>query len=98
MKKRDMMPVHPGEILIEDFLKPLGITQYRLAKSIGVSQRRIGEIVSGKRSITADTALRLAKYFGTDAQSWMNLQTQYDLIISGEKIEASLKEIQRMAA
>ena len=98
MKKRDMMPVHPGEILVEDFLKPLGITQYRLAKSIGVSQRRIGEIVSGKRAITADTALRLAKFFGTDARSWMNLQTQYDLIVSGEKIEASLKEIQRMAA
>jgi addiction module HigA family antidote len=98
MKKRDMMPVHPGEILIEDFLKPLGITQYRLAKSIGVSQRRIGEIVAGKRAITADTALRLAKFLGTDAQSWMNLQTQYDLIVSSQKIEASLKEIHRMAA
>lgn len=98
MKKRGMMPVHPGEILVEDFLKPLGITQYRLAKSIGVSQRRIGEIVSDKRAITADTALRFAKFFGTDAQSWMNLQTQYDLIVIGEKIEASLKEIQRMAA
>ncbi len=98
MKKRDMTPVHPSEILVEDFLKPLGITPYRLAKSIGVLQRRIGEIASGKRAIKADTALRLAKFFGTDAQSWMNLQTQYDLIVSGKKIEASLKEIQRMAA
>jgi antitoxin HigA-1 len=77
--KRDMPPVHPGEIWIEDFLKPIGISQYRLAKSIGVPQRRIGEVVSGKRSITADTALRLAKFFGTDAQSWLNLQTHYDL-------------------
>ena len=67
--KRDMPPVHPGKILMEDFLKPMGITQYRLAKSIGVPQRRIGEIVSGRRSITADTALRLARFFGTDAQS-----------------------------
>jgi len=72
---RDMPPVHPGEILLEDFLRPMGITQYRLAKSIGVPQRRIGEIVAGKRAITADTALRLALFFGTDAQSWMNLQT-----------------------
>lgn len=71
--KRDMPPIHPGEILMEDFLKPMGITRYRLAKSISVSQRCIGEIVSEKRSITADTALRLARFFGTDAQSWMNL-------------------------
>ena len=71
--KRDMPPIHPGEILMEDFLKPMGITRYRLAKSISVSQQCIGEIVSGKRSITADTALRLARFFGTDAQSWMNL-------------------------
>ena len=71
--KRDMPPVHPGEILIEDFLRPMGITQYRLAKSIGVSQGRIGEIVAGKRSVTADTALRPGRFFKTDAQSWMNL-------------------------
>jgi len=84
--KRAMPPVHPGEILMEDFLKPMGITQYRLAKSIGVPQRRIGEIVAGKRAITADTALRLARFFGTDAQSWMNLQTHYDLEIANEKL------------
>lgn len=84
--KRDMAPVHPGEILLEDFLKPMGITQYRLAKSIGVSQRRIGEIIAGKRSITADTALRLARFFGTDARTWMNLQSYYDLEMAEEKI------------
>lgn len=87
--KREMPPVHPGEILLEDFLKPMGITQYRLAKSLGVSQRRIGEIITGKRAITADTALRLARFFGTDAQSWMNLQTHYEL----EKTRAAAEEI-----
>jgi antitoxin HigA-1 len=97
--KRDMPPVHPGEILLEDFLKPMGVTQYRLAKSIGVPQRRIGEIVAGKRAITADTALRLALFFGTDAQSWMNLQTHYDLAVTGEKLSDRLaREVIRHAA
>ncbi len=97
--KRDMPPVHPGEILLEDFLKPMGVTQYRLAKSIGVPQRRIGEIVAGKRAITADTALRLALFFGTDAQSWMNLQTHYDLAITEEKLSGRLaREVIRHAA
>lgn len=76
---RDLAPVHPGEILLEDFLKPLNITRYRLAKSIGVPQRRIDEICAGKRAISAETALRLARFFGTDPQSWLNLQTHYDL-------------------
>ncbi len=89
--KKAMPPVHPGEILLEDFLKPMGITQYRLAKSICVPQRRIGEIIAGKRSITADTALRFAKFFGTDAQSWMNLQTHYDLSIAQEKLAFTLE-------
>jgi addiction module HigA family antidote len=84
--KRTMPPIHPGEILLEDFLRPMAMTQYRLAKSICVPQRRIGEIIAGKRSITADTALRLARFFGTDAQSWMNLQTHYDLEITKEKL------------
>jgi antitoxin HigA-1 len=84
--KRDMPPVHPGEILFEDFLKPMGISQYRLAKSIGVPQRRIGEIIAGKRSITAGTALRLARFFGTDAESWINLQTYYDLAVAEERL------------
>ena len=79
MEPRDLPPVHPGEILLEDFLKPLNITRYRLAKSIGVPQRRIDEICAGKRAITAETALRLARFFGADAQSWLNLQTHYDL-------------------
>jgi len=91
--KRNMPPVHPGEILLEDFLKPMGISQYRLAKSIGVSQRRIGEIILGKRSITADTALRFARFFGTDAQSWMNLQTHYDLEIEADKLADKLDRV-----
>ena len=79
MYKPDLPPVHPGEILLEDFLVPLNITRYRLAKSVGVPQRRIDEICAGKRSITVDTAMRLARFFGTDSQSWLNLQTHYDL-------------------
>ena len=97
--KRDMPPVHPGEVLLEDFLKPMGITQYRLAKSIGVPQRRIGEIVAGRRAITADTALRLALFFGTDAQSWMNLQTHYELAVAEQQLaERLVKEVVRHAA
>lgn len=79
MLQRDLLPVHPGEILLEDFLKPLNVTRYRLAKSIGVPQRRVDEICAGKRAISVDTALRLARFFGTDAQSWLNLQAHYDL-------------------
>jgi antitoxin HigA-1 len=97
--KRDMPPIHPGEILLDDCLKPMGITQYRLAKSIGVPQRRIGAIVAGRRSITADIALRLALFFGTDAQSWMNLQTHYDLAIAEQQLAERLaKEVVRHAA
>lgn len=72
-------PIHPGEVLMEDFIEGFGITQHKLAVSIGVSPRRINEIVHGKRAITADTALRLAKYFQTSAQFWLNLQAHYDL-------------------
>ena len=79
MSGRDFPPVHPGEILLEEFLKPMGITQYRLAESINVPARRINEIVLAKRGITADTALRLSRYFGNSAQFWMNLQTRYEL-------------------
>lgn len=75
---REIPLSHPGEILNEDFLKPLGISQYALAKAIGVPPRRINEIVQGKRGISTDTALRLAVFFGADAQSWINLQTHYD--------------------
>ena len=86
-----MFPIHPGVILLEDFLKPMGITQYRLAKGVGVSQRRIGEIVAGKRSITADTALRLARFFGTDAQSWMSLQAHYDLAVAEDRLSERIE-------
>lgn len=86
---------HPGEILLEDWLKPLGISQYALAKAIGVPPRRINEIVHGKRSITVDTALRLAAFFGTDAQSWINLQAHYDTEIMRETMQAVLSRIAR---
>ena len=79
MSQRDLPPVHPGEILLEDFLKPMGISQYRLAKDIGVPPRRINEIVKGERAITADTALRLGRYFTMESRFWMNLQSRYDL-------------------
>ncbi len=102
MTKRDLPPVHPGEILLEDFLTPMEITRYRLAKSIGVPQRRIDEICAGNRAITADTALRLARFFGTDAQSWMNLQAEYDLetaeITLAERIEREVKPHLKEAA
>ncbi len=85
----------PGEILRDEFLEPMGITQYRLAKEIGVPQRRIGEIVAGRRSITADTALRLAAFFGTDAQSWINLQSHYDTEMARDAMEETLSRIRR---
>jgi antitoxin HigA-1 len=78
-KKRDIAPIHPGEILLEEFLVPMEITQYRLAKDLSVPQRRISEIVQGKRAISADTALRLGRYFNMEPQFWLNLQTRYDL-------------------
>jgi len=84
--RRDFAPIHPGEILLEEFLKPMGITQYRLAKDIGVPPRRINEIVQGKRAISADTALRLGRFFGMSAQFWINLQAHYDLEIAQEAI------------
>ena len=75
-------PVHPGEVLLEDFMKPLGLTQYRLAKDLGVPALRISQIVHGKRAVTADTALRLARYFGTSANVWTRLQARYDLEVA----------------
>ena len=82
MAKTKLAPVHPGDILLHDFLEPLGLTPYALAKAIGVQPPRVNDIVRHTRSITADTALRLGKYFGTTAQFWMNLQAQYDLEIA----------------
>ncbi len=88
MTKRDFQPIHPGEILLEEFLQPMEISQYRLAKNISVPQRRISEITQGKRSITADTALRLGRYFKMEAQFWLNLQSRFDL----QKAEVDLSK------
>lgn len=91
MPVRDIPPIHPGEILKEEFLEPLGVSAYRLAKSIGVPQDRISNILRGRRGITADTALRLGRFFGTEAQFWLNLQSRYDLeaaqVALGESLE-----------
>lgn len=86
MRKTTRAPVHPGEILLKDFLEPMGVSQYRIAKAINVPARRINEIVHGKRSITADTALRLARYFGMEAAFWMNLQSHYDLALAADQL------------
>jgi addiction module HigA family antidote len=96
-----LSPIHPGEVLLEDFMKPLGLSQYRLAKDIGVSPIRISEIVHGQRSITADTALRLGRYFGTSAAVWLRMQVRYDLELAekelGERICREVKIYQRTA-
>ena len=93
--KRDIPLAHPGEILLEEFLKPMGLSQYRLAKEIGVPQRRIGQICAGQRAITPDTALRLAAFFGTDAQSLVNLQAYYDTELAREAMADTLARIHR---
>ena len=85
-------PVHPGEILLEDFLKPMGISQYRLAADVGVHPRRINEIVHGKRSVSADTALRLSRYFGLSERYWLNLQARYDLEVEKDRLEGRLEK------
>ena len=82
----DFPPVHPGEVLKEDFLKPSGISQYALAKALGVPQIRISQIVNGKRAITPDTALRLARHFGTTPEFWLGMQMQYDLEVTRERV------------
>jgi addiction module HigA family antidote len=86
MRKKKIAPVHPGEMLMEEFLKPMGISQYRLAKDINVSPRRINEIVHEERCITADTALRLGRYFGISPQFWLNLQAHFDLAREEDRI------------
>ena len=97
MKK--LPPVHPGEVLLEDFMKPLGLSQYRVAKDIGVPPLRISQIVRGKRSVTADTAMRLARYFGTSAVVWLRLQVRYDLEVAeaklAKRIEREVKALPR---
>ncbi|HMO60185.1 MAG TPA: HigA family addiction module antitoxin [Roseiflexaceae bacterium] len=93
-----LQPIHPGEVLLDEFLKPLGISQYQLAKDISVPARRINEIVHGKRAISADTALRLARYFSLSERFWLNLQSQYDLEIQKDRLanrlEAEVKILQ----
>ncbi|HWP91292.1 MAG TPA: HigA family addiction module antitoxin [Thermodesulfobacteriota bacterium] len=84
-KMKRMPPVHPGEVLFEDFMKPLGLSQYRVAKDIGVSPIRISQIIHGKQAITADTAIRLSCYFGTGAEVWLRLQARYDLEVAQKK-------------
>jgi addiction module HigA family antidote len=89
---RKLKPVHPGEILLKDFLEPLGLSQYRVAKALNVPPRRINEIVLGKRAITADTALRLARYFGTSDRFWLNLQDAYDLDVERDRLGGRLQK------
>jgi addiction module HigA family antidote len=89
-----MNPIHPGEVLLREYLEPLGVTQHRLALAIGVPPRRINEIVHGKRRITADTALRMARYFGTTERFWLNLQGRYDVEIERDRLSETLEEIQ----
>lgn len=89
MTKR-LAPVHPGEVLLEEFLVPMDLSQYRLAKDIGVPPRRINEIVHGARAVSADTAIRLARYFGTSERFWMNLQTQWDLDVEYDRSGARI--------
>ncbi len=94
MARKRVAPIHPGEILLEEFLEPLEISQYRLAKDISVPPRRVNEIVLGKRAISADTALRLARYFSNSEQFWLNLQTRYDLEIERDRLGKRLvKEV-----
>ena len=92
MTKKRLPPIHPGEILMEEFLKPMEISQYRLAKDINVPARRINEIVQGKRSITPDTALRLSRFFGLSERFWINLQARYDLEVEKDKLLDRLDE------
>lgn len=94
MKKNKLHPVHPGEVLQEEFLKPMGLSQNKLSLNIGVPARRINEIVLQKRKVTADTALRLARFFGTSAQFWLGLQSQYDLDVASDRLGKRLaKEV-----
>ena len=94
MRNSKLPPIHPGEILLEEFLEPMGLSQYRLSKDITVPPRRINEIVLGKRAITADTALRLARYFGTTEQFWLNLQSHFDLEVQRDRLgDRLVKEV-----
>ena len=93
-----MSPIHPGEVLLQEYLEPLGVTQHRLALAVGVPPRRINEIVHGKRRISADTALRLARYFGTTERFWLNLQSRYDLEVERGRLAPTLEQIQPLVS
>jgi antitoxin HigA-1 len=101
MKKNKLHPIHPGEVLLEEFLKPMGLSQNKLALNIGVPARRINEIVLEKRKITADTALRLARFFGMSSEFWIGLQSQYDLDITsdalGDRLEKEVRIYSKVA-
>lgn len=101
MKKKKLHPIHPGEVLLEEFLKPMGLSQNKLALNIGVHARRINEIILEKRKVTADTALRLARFFGTSAEFWLGLQSQYDLDVTadelGERLDREVNEYSSVA-
>jgi addiction module HigA family antidote len=92
MRRKKLPPVHPGEILLEEFLKPLELSQYRVARDLSVPPRRINEIVHGHRGVTADTALRLARYFGTSPRFWLNLQARYDLEVENDRLGSRLRK------
>ncbi|GMR03205.1 MAG: HigA family addiction module antitoxin [Thermodesulfovibrionia bacterium] len=92
MTRQKLLPIHPGEILMEEFLKPMGISQYRLAKDINVPARRINEIVQSKRSITPDTALRLSRYFEMSERFWINLQARYDIEVEKDRLKERLNK------
>jgi antitoxin HigA-1 len=95
LPRQKSLPIHPGEILLEEFIRPLGLSQYRLAKYVSVPSRRINEIVRETRAVTADTALRLARYISTSERFWLNLQTRYDLKIEKDRLGACLqREVQ----
>ena len=99
MSEERLPPVHPGEVLLEDFLKPMGISQYRLAKGLGVPVQRINDLAHGRRAMTADTALRLARFFAMEARFWMNLQTRYDLEPTADTLAERLdREVRPFAA
>jgi len=95
MATRDFPPIHPGEVLVTEFLQPLGISQYRLAKDLGVTPRRINEIAHGRRAITAETALRLARFFEMEAEFWLNLQAHYELEVAQQALDGKIeREVQ----
>ncbi len=95
MKAKKLPPIHPGEILLEEFMEPLALTQHQLADALGVNVTRINRIINGKSSITADTAMRLGRYFGTTPQLWLNLQTRYDLEKAKDENEAKINKVVR---